>query len=57
MMEKGDLVKIADKFGIYHYGVITDTVEMDEMLFVVTFFDGSDTIIHPSRIEVLNESR
>jgi hypothetical protein len=56
-MEVGDLVKIADKFGIYHFGVITDTVTMDEVLFVVTFFDGSDVVIHPTRVEVLNEGR
>ena len=52
-MEVGDLVKVVDKFGIYHYGIITDTIIMDEVLYVVTFFDGSDTVIHPSRIEQL----
>ena len=56
-MKVGDLVKIADKFGLHHYGIITGTVIMDEVLFVVTFFDGSDTIIHPSRVEALNEER
>jgi hypothetical protein len=56
-MEVGDLVKVADKFGISHYGVITDSVTMDEVLYIVTFFDGSDIVIHPSRIEVLRESR
>tara|TARA_Y100000034_G_scaffold135031_1_gene205410 strand:+ start:1956 stop:2126 length:171 start_codon:yes stop_codon:yes gene_type:complete len=54
-MEVGDLVKIADKFGKHHFGVITDTVIMDEVLFVVTFFDGSEVIIHPSRIGLLKE--
>jgi hypothetical protein len=56
-MNIGDLVKVPDKFGKRHYGVITDTIIMDETLYVVTFFDGSDIVIHPSRVEVINEDR
>ena len=54
-MEVGDLVKVADKFGIGHYGVITDSVTMDEVLYVVTFFDGSDIVVHPSRVVLLRK--
>jgi hypothetical protein len=56
-MRVGDLVKVPDKFGVEHYGVITDTVIMDEVLYVVTFFDGSDVVIHPTRIRRLGEDR
>tara|TARA_Y100001963_G_C6400573_1_gene273894 strand:+ start:63 stop:233 length:171 start_codon:yes stop_codon:yes gene_type:complete len=56
-MNKGDLVKVGDRFGIYHYGIITDTVIMDEVLYVVTFFDGSEVIIHPTRIMIIDEDR
>jgi len=57
-MEVGDLVRVVDKFNIFHFGVITGAIDMDdEILYVITFFDGSEAVIHPSRIEVLNESR
>ena len=56
-MQKGDLVVVSDKFGIGHFGVITDTLIMDETLYIVTFFDGSDIVVHPTRIRRLNESR
>ena len=56
-MRVGDLVKVADKFGIEHYGLITDTVIMDEVLYVVTFFDGSDVVVHPTRIRRVDEDR
>jgi len=52
-MLKGDLVMIADKFGINHFGLITDTIIMDEVLFIVTFFDGSEIVVHPARIKVI----
>ena len=52
-MEKGDLVTVADRFGIENYGLITGTVIMDEMLFIITFFDGSELVVHPSRVKMV----
>ena len=52
-MQVGDLVTVSDKFGSKNYGVITGTVIMDEVLFVVTFFDGSDMVVHPTRIKLV----
>ena len=52
-MIEGDLVTVVDKFGINHYGLITDTIIMDEVLFIVTFFDGSDIVVHPTRVKLV----
>ena len=56
-MEIGDLVAVSDRFGEHHIGLITDTVEMDEVLFIVTFFDGSEVVIHPTRVRKIDASR
>jgi hypothetical protein len=56
-MQRSDLVRVRDKFNVYHFGIITDIVDMDdELLYVVTFFNGEDAVIHPSRIEVLKNT-
>ena len=56
-MKRTDLVRIKDKFNVYHFGIITDILDMDdELLYIVTFFNGEDAVIHPSRIEVLKKT-
>ena len=56
-MERSDLVRIKNKFNVYRFGIITDIVGMnEERLYIVTFFNGEEVVIHPSRIEVLKKT-
>ena len=61
-MQIGDLVKVSERWnGRKSYGVITNIVPKHHShgsyIYMVTLFDGTEVALHPSKIELISESR
>ena len=58
-LQVGDLVKVMGKF-VEEYGIIIELLTSTDpnpsyMNVVVRMFDGSDHVVHPSRLRVLDD--